>query len=51
MYTVLLGLGKSFECLNLHLFAAHSNLNFSSQSFAAMSTSIFAHVHLYDLNM
>ena len=40
MYTVLLGLGKRFEYLNLHSFAAHSNLNFSFQSFAAMSTSM-----------
>ena len=35
----ILGLGKRFKCLNLHLFAAHSKLNFFLQSFETRPTS------------
>ena len=45
------GLGKGFECLNFRLFAAHSKLNFSLQSFTAMPTLMFAHVHFCNLNV
>ena len=45
MYNIQLGLEKRFEGSNLRLFAVHSKLNFSLQSFAAMPTLLFAHAH------
>ena len=42
---------RARECANLHSFAAHSKLNFYLRSFATMPTPMFAHVHLYNLNM
>ena len=38
------GLGKRFECLNLHSFAAHLKLNFSLRNFVAMPILMFANV-------
>ena len=46
-----IGLGKRFEYSNLRSFTAHSKLNFSLRSFAAMPTSMFAHAHFYNLNV
>ena len=43
--------GKRFEYSNLRSFTAHSKLNFSLRSFAATPTSMFAHVHLCNLNV
>ena len=38
-------------CSNLCLFATHLKLNFILRSFAATFTLMFAHAHLYNLNV
>ena len=43
--------GKRFECSNLRSFTMHLKLNFSLRSCTAMPTIMFAHVHLYNLNV
>ena len=46
-----LGLGKRFKCWNLRSFAVNLKVNLSLLSFAATPTLMFAHTHLYNLNM
>ena len=50
IFTVALGKGLNL-CSNLCLFATHLKLNFILRSFAATFTLMFAHAHLYNLNV